>query len=223
NSDGHGVVITEIEGNNNALVIRDIETAAPFPAVGIENHGSGNTLYAKNTGSGWVAHFEGSKESDGHGLVITDIGGDHNALLIRDCSTNYPAVAIENSGSGNGLFIDSKGSGYSIHTKGNIYVEGKVQEASSIALKENVKNLHYQDAIEALKALNPVHYNYKADEQKKACVGFIAEEVPDLVASDDRKKLSSMDIVAVLTKVVQEQQNTIVSLMERVKELEKKQ
>jgi hypothetical protein len=38
------------------------------------------------------------------------------------------------------------------------------------------------------------------------CLGFIAEEVPDLVAMNDRKSLSTMDIVAVLTKVVKEQQ-----------------
>jgi hypothetical protein len=35
-------------------------------------------------------------------------------------------------------------------------------------------------------------------------VGFIAEDVPDLVSTKDRKGLSPMDIVAVLTKVVQE-------------------
>jgi hypothetical protein len=35
-------------------------------------------------------------------------------------------------------------------------------------------------------------------------VGFIAEDVPELVAMKDRKSLSPMDIVAVLTKVVQE-------------------
>ena len=38
-------------------------------------------------------------------------------------------------------------------------------------------------------------------------MGFIAEDVPDLVATKDRKGLSPMDIVAVLTKVLQEQQN----------------
>ena len=38
---------------------------------------------------------------------------------------------------------------------------------------------------------------------------FIAEDVPDLVATKDRKGLSPMDIVAVVTKVVQDQQETI--------------
>ena len=47
-------------------------------------------------------------------------------------------------------------------------------------------------------------FKYRADGE--AHVGFIAEDVPDLVASRDRKGLSAMDIVAVLTKVVQRQQ-----------------
>jgi hypothetical protein len=36
-------------------------------------------------------------------------------------------------------------------------------------------------------------------------VGFIAEDVPELIARKNRKSLSPMDIVAVLTKVVREQ------------------
>ena len=51
-------------------------------------------------------------------------------------------------------------------------------------------------------------------------VGFIAEDVPELVATKDRKGLSPMDIVAVLTKVVQEQRSTIGTLVEKLSRLE---
>ena len=51
-------------------------------------------------------------------------------------------------------------------------------------------------------------------------VGFIAEDAPTLVASKDRKGMSSMDVVAVLTKVVQEQQRTIAELSRKVAKLE---
>jgi hypothetical protein len=50
-------------------------------------------------------------------------------------------------------------------------------------------------------------------------VGFIAEDVPDLVASMDRKALSPMDIVAVLTKVIQTQQEEIYQQQMRIEEL----
>jgi len=45
--------------------------------------------------------------------------------------------------------------------------------------------------------------------------------VPDLVATKDRKGLSPMDIVAVLTKVVQQQQKTISALSKKMTELKK--
>ena len=70
-----------------------------------------------------------------------------------------------------------------------------------------------------MEKLNPVKFQYKA-EPGQQYVGFIAEDVPDLVARNDRKSLSPMDVVAVLTKVVQEQQKTIEKLSARLTELE---
>jgi hypothetical protein len=80
--------------------------------------------------------------------------------------------------------------------------------ASSREYKENINELTISKAISTLKDLNPVEYSYKADK-KEHHLGFIAEDVPDLVATKDRKGLSPMDIVAVLTKVVQQQQKVI--------------
>lgn len=88
-------------------------------------------------------------------------------------------------------------------------------DASSRAYKENITNLNEQEAISALLRLNPVRFNYKA-ERDEEYVGFIAEEVPALVATKDRKSLSPMDIVAILTKVVQVQQKNIVKLQEEI-------
>ena len=93
--------------------------------------------------------------------------------------------------------------------------------ASSRELKENIEELHLIEAVEALKRLSPVKYNYKVDKADKH-VGFIAEDVPELVATADRKGMSTMDIVAVLTKVVQEQQKIIADLQERMAKFEKK-
>jgi hypothetical protein len=52
-------------------------------------------------------------------------------------------------------------------------------------------------------------------------VGFIAEDVPELVATSDWKGLESMDIVAVLTKVVQEQQKAMQEQQKITLELQK--
>ena len=69
-----------------------------------------------------------------------------------------------------------------------------------------------------LENLKPVAFNYKEGDQDLH-VGFIAEDVPELVATSDRKGLESMDIVAVLTKVVQEQQRSISELQEEIGQL----
>ena len=58
---------------------------------------------------------------------------------------------------------------------------------------------------------------YKADRTERH-VGFIAEDVPELVATKDRKGLSPMDIVSVLTKVVQEQEGLIQEQQKIVKQ-----
>jgi hypothetical protein len=98
---------------------------------------------------------------------------------------------------------------------------GTWENSSSREYKENIQSLSTQEAIDTLKELMPVKYNYKVDKDEEH-VGFIAEDVPDLVASKNRKGLSAMDVVAVLTKVVQEQQETIGVLQKEIEELKKK-
>lgn len=92
--------------------------------------------------------------------------------------------------------------------------------ASSRSLKENIQFLSTDEAMDALNKLNPVKYNYKVDETDRH-VGFIAEDVPDLVATADRKGLSPMDITAVLTRVVQEQQKMIREQQQATREYKK--
>jgi len=121
-------------------------------------------------------------------------------------------------------------SGGGAYTSGGAWIE-----ASSRDYKENIIELDQAESFQALASLNPVRYNYK-NKKDEEFLGFIAEDVPDLVAMNGRKGMRAMDIVAVLTKVVQDQQKTIDDqekrnkiqdklineLKERIKELEKK-
>jgi hypothetical protein len=91
-----------------------------------------------------------------------------------------------------------------VKLEGNVQTTGALTQASSIALKENIAELSGQEAMATLQGLNAVKYNYKADEQKEQRIGFIAEEVPDLVANSERDRLSPMDLIAILTKALQE-------------------
>jgi hypothetical protein len=87
--------------------------------------------------------------------------------------------------------------------------------------KDNIQNLSAKSATDALNKLEPVTFTYKLDPDRNH-VGFIAEDVPELVASKDRKTLNTMDIVGVLTKVVKEQKQTIDDLAATVSKLEAK-
>jgi hypothetical protein len=91
--------------------------------------------------------------------------------------------------------------------------------ASSRELKEDIIDLSTDQAMDALDKLKPVIYKYKADKEGEHA-GFSAEDVPDLVASKDRKGMSSMDVVAVLIKVLQEQQKINEELRSKITELE---
>lgn len=106
-----------------------------------------------------------------------------------------------------------------VKIEGNVQITGVLTNASSIALKENIAELTGQEAMATLQGLNAVKYNYKADNQKEQHIGFIAEEVPDLVANSERDRLSPMDLIAVLTKAMQEQQKTIAELVTEVNTL----
>jgi hypothetical protein len=111
--------------------------------------------------------------------------------------------------------------GQDVYANRNVYANG-ILLTSSRELKENIAVLSGKEAVEVLKNLNPVKFNFKADSDKNRHIGFIAEDVPELVASSDRKTLNPMDIVAVLTQALKEQQNTISALVEKVKLLEAK-
>ena len=91
--------------------------------------------------------------------------------------------------------------------------------ASSRTFKERIEELPLAAALGAFAKLVPVTFVYKRSPAE-AHVGFIAEDVPDLVATADRKSLSAMDIVAILTKVMQSQQAEITDLKARLAKIE---
>ncbi len=106
-----------------------------------------------------------------------------------------------------------------LHVEGNAYVSANLELGSSRAYKKNIQPLQAEAAVETLRELVPVSYNYRSDPTEES-LGFIAEDVPDLVATNSRKTVSPMDLVAVLARVLQEQQRTIEGLALRVQDLE---
>ncbi len=112
---------------------------------------------------------------------------------------------------------------YPLHIGNGAYCSsgGIWTDASSREYKEDISFLSTDEAMATLTELCPVKFKYKIDSEEKH-VGFIAEDVPELVATKDRKGMSPMDIVAVLTKVTQEQQNMLHEQQETIRLLEKR-
>jgi hypothetical protein len=100
------------------------------------------------------------------------------------------------------------------YCNGGAWVTGSSRE-----YKQDIEDLSVEVAEGAVAKLNPVTYEYKASPGEHH-VGFIAEDVPDLVATADRKGMSAMDVVAVLTKVVQQQQRLVEQQQRAIAELQ---
>lgn len=166
--------------------------------------------------------------------LLTDVNGDKTFGLImyayRNNSTYGNDSLIMANGSmrlrsnnnfyllpTNNVGIGTTSPTYPLHMASGAHVTsgGTWTDASSREYKDNIQDLTLDSAKATLDQLNPVTFVYKK-EQDDQHVGFIAEDVPDLVATKDRKGLAPMDIVAVVTKVVQDQQKTIKSQNETI-------
>jgi len=97
---------------------------------------------------------------------------------------------------------------------------GAWNTGSSRKFKENIRALNVVEAMKAFRDLNPVSFTYKG-VQNEEHLGFIAEDVPEIVATKNRDAVSAMDIVTLLTKVVQEQQKSIRRQEKKISDLQK--
>ena len=223
------------EGGSDKLYIHNSATSSPlvygeFDNRSVQINGSlkcSSTLLT-NSASAWgSAPFVLGQNAGNRGMVITD-KADSNQKNIYfgwnvGATLEYAEIFALQEGVGyknlilnpNGGYVGIRTTSpsYPLQMGSGAYVSsgGVWTNASSREYKRDIKRLSAQKAIDTLKQLDPVEFAYKADSQEKH-VGFIAEDAPELVATKDRKGMSSMDVVAVLTKVVKEQQKTIAQL-----------
>lgn len=230
-------------GGANKFFVEDL-TAATVPLL-IEGGTPSNALYLDSTGRVGLRTSTPARdltisvpvsagirmEQSASPFQAWDIVANNNNFYIRDVNHEQNPFIIRTSAPYYSLVIDTTGwlglgvsaPLYQIHHSSGARLDaGNWVNASSRAVKQNIHELGAGAAFEALHKLQPVTFAYN-ESPAESNVGFIAEEVPDLVATADRKGLSSMDIVAVLTKVIQEQQRTIEGLQTRVERLERKE
>lgn len=181
-------------------------------------HGSASSA---NWGGNYVNRFVmvSNDKANGIGMVSYD------DILFAAGSDGYNDIRVKIDNSGN-VGIGTTNPTEKLYVSGNITATGSISQGSSRDLKEDISEISTDEAMKTLQYLSPIKYKYKADETKEEHLGFIAEDVPELVAAKDRKRLNPMDISALLTKVVQEQQRmiqeqqkTIESMMQKIQQL----
>jgi hypothetical protein len=208
--------------------------------IGISNDGddhialmaSGNVGIGTNTPSGKLHIYEPTDDEGQGGSIkffdtganwkyeISYDGGSDGKFMFTNTGKAEGETGFQSSATGKLLTI--KNNGQVEVSSGNLLVQGKMVQASSRELKENITDFSTQEAIKTLAGLNPVKFNYRGDKEKELTVGFIAEDVPDLLATHDKKGVCALEIVALLTKVIKEQQMELSLLRQRVTALEGK-
>jgi hypothetical protein len=232
----------DVAGNESNFFIRDATNGSKLP-FRIQPSTPSSTLCLKSDGfvgiGTWSPAYKVEIETtnENAGLYLDRTDGETFKLNVTDTLAQIGTVTDGkvNFVVGNSAKMTLLSSGYlgigdttpsypievATANGARLLTNGNWENPSSRELKENIRGLTADEALEALVGLNPVRFNYLVDKDDEY-VGFIAEDVPELVATKDRKGMIPMDVVAVLTKVVQEQQETISELKQEIAELKKK-
>ena len=243
---GYGAGIKNVSGSRNVFIgaeagseetgseklyIDNTSTDSPliYGDFAARYLGINGQLQVQTSLAGPLATFFRTSDEDAEIQIGQSTAVNEAAVIGFNQAGAYYYMSVYGLGS-NRLVFNSSGylgvgtttPSYPLQMASGAYVTtgGVWTNASSREYKKDIKRLSTQKAIDTMKQLDPVEFVYKTDSQEKY-VGFIAEDVPELVATKDRKGMSAMDVVAVLTKVVQEQQKTISELSKEMAELKK--
>ena len=204
---GNGSATFKVEDTGLVLTSQYYNAQSVSPGFWLDETGSGNKGAFFVLDNKWMQIQRRAQGFGGYegSLVWINIEAPASSLVIAETGYIgfgiYPIYPLQMA---NGAYVSA----------GGVWTN-----ASSKEYKKNIKELTRDEAMGALKGLRPVKFSYKMNIEETH-VGFIAEDAPDLVVTKDRKGMSSMDVVAVLTKVVQEQQRTIAELSRKVAKLE---
>lgn len=157
------------------------------------------------TANAWQAGIEGNMQK----LVCQD--ADYDELV-------QVAGALTLDSSSNVGIGKAPADNYKLDVNGNLRATNFAQ-TSSRTYKENIASLPVKKALELLNKLKPVTFNYKTENGKQQNIGFIAEDVPQIFSTADHKSVVLMDIIGVLTTVVQKQQKEAQDMRKQVNEL----
>jgi hypothetical protein len=163
-------------------------------------------------------HVEGGTDANlniASGFLV--LGSENGVNIVMD---NNEIMARNNYGTST-LVLQNQG--------GAVSVGGSVVHSSDRRLKKDITELPY--GLKEVLKLQPKSYYWKNREQKQKSLGLIAQEVQPIIneivtAQDDEEKtlgVSYTELIPVLIKAIQEQQEIIESQDNEIKTLTAKQ
>ena len=213
--ESNSATVLKVGGTHTNII--DVSGATLTNFVNMSTTAAQTLLIKNGANFGINIQFDsGSSATEQTALIFSD-QGTNKWSLIKNIANAF--AFFNNTTSVSTLFLtasDAVGigvqpsTGHRIETVDGAYCTtgGAWTNASSRILKKNIKNITSNDVADAIMSLEPIKFEYKASPNEKH-LGFIAEDVPDIFASMDRKGLSSMDFVAALVAMVQNQQKQI--------------
>lgn len=179
-------------------------------------------------------HYKGKKQ-DYNARIINDADGQLSVqagtFVVRDCfavSLGCADFLIGHPGRrgspGRALVDGTDGSAkvlilnFDSDWGGGVRHYGSMKQISTRTIKEDIEPLAAPEAAALLAALEPVRYRMIGDETREEHLGFIAEEVPDAISGPEHTAVANNHIVAVLTRVVKEQQRRLDELAHRLEQ-----
>lgn len=188
-------------GNNLSVFRLDATTTS---GQGLLFNSSGNLMVANATVASRL-YVKGSGNTSATTTFRVDNSDANNILTILDDRS-----ATFNTGAGTGVNIPAGTSSWVSN--------------SDRRLKENITPLNH--GLNTVMAMKPSIYNYISTDKKS--IGFIAQEmeevVPEVVSenADGYLGISYTELIPVLVKAIQDQQEVIETLETRIKTLENK-
>jgi hypothetical protein len=232
-------------GSTSTAMGRKTRAAGTYStALGYESIARGNTSYAAGIGiiAKELGEYSVGSYNDTLNSLIFSVGNGsannarNNAFQIYKSSGNAYF-----DGSVFPITDNSEGLGTSILRWSSVWSTNGTIQTSDTTLKDNIEPLSY--GVDELMRIKTISYNWKDDERKTRKIGFNAqnllEVIPEVVEThsvhvneetgeesyvkNETLGVYYSDIIPVLTKAIQEQQQQIEKLKEELERLKSKE